>query len=470
MAGNQGDDPFLDCGDYPFLGRAFLPETEIITVMRNCRVGILGAGRSGLAAAKLLKRLGARVFLSDRQRKIGPVPAGIEVERGRNSVRLLLTDLLIRSPGVPRDLPILIKARRRGIPIWSELELASRHTRSKEIVAITGTNGKTTTTTLVGEMFRGSGRPTWVAGNIGMPLSAVALRTTPEGIVVLEVSSYQLEDIETFHPTISAILNVTPDHLEHHGTMRAYALAKARIFENQAAQDVCVLNADDVWCRRLARRCRAQVLFFSRQHPLRRGVYFHQGDVVIRWGPRRARWTLRTQLLGPHNVENILASIAMAVAGGVMLSTIRNVLARFRGVEHRLEPVRTLGGVAYINDSKGTNVASTHVALASFREPLVLIMGGEGKGTPYVPLRGLVRKKVKRLLLIGEDAGRIERALGDLVCCERLGKLRRAVARARQVAAAGDVVLLSPACASFDQYRNYEERGRHFKRLVHALR
>jgi UDP-N-acetylmuramoylalanine--D-glutamate ligase len=438
--------------------------------MKTWRVGIVGAGHSGLAAARLLKKLGAQVLLSDRQRRGLPVPSGVQVERGKHSRRLLATDLLVRSPGVSRHLSILQQAERQGLPIWSELELASRFTKARDLVAITGTNGKTTTTTLVGEFFRAAPRQTWVAGNIGKPLSAVALRTTRKSVVVLEVSSYQLENIEQFHPTLSAILNVTPDHLEHHGSMRAYARAKARVFENQTANDVCVLNADDLWCRRLSKRCRARKFFFSRRRRLPQGIFYDRGDLVLRWRGKKARWRLKTRLPGPHNVENILAAVALAVAGRVPRNVIRRVLARFRGVEHRLEWVRTLDGIRYINDSKGTNVDSTRVALASFDERLVLIMGGEGKGAPYAPLKTLLRHKVKRLLLIGEEAKRIAREVQGIVPCEQRGTLARAVQRARTIAVSGDVVLLSPACASFDQYRNYEERGRHFKRLVHALR
>ena len=437
------------------------------------RVGVIGAGRSGLAAVRLLKHIGADVILSDSNKIHASVPSGVEVESGRHSPKLLQCRLIIRSPGVPSHLPILVKAEKKKIPIWSELELASRYTKAKQVVAITGTNGKTTTTTLAGEFFKASKGKTFVAGNIGLPLSDIALRTQPKSKVVLEVSSYQLENIQTFHPTISAILNITPDHLEHHGSMRAYAAAKARIFENQTAGDICVLNADDAWCRRLAKRCRAKVFWFSRKTTLKRGIYSSpagsENDVILNWNGHRHRWLLRSNLPGPHNVENILAAVAMAVAGGVPLATIRRVLRAFRGVEHRLEFVRTRRGVKYVNDSKGTNVDSTRVALQSFKEPLVLIMGGEGKGSPYAPLKPLLKKRVKRVLLIGEEAPRIEKELRGIVPMERCHDLVRAVRRAGQISESGDVVLLSPACASFDQYNNYEERGRHFKALVQKL-
>ncbi len=438
--------------------------------MRGLEVGIIGAGRSGLAAARLLKRLGARVFLSESGRIQGPLPRGVRFESGRHSKRLVQSDLIIRSPGVPGHLPILEKIKQKGIPVWSELELASRYAHWKGLVAITGTNGKTTTTSLVGALYRASRGPTVVAGNIGTPLSDVARRTTSASTLVLEVSSYQLENIETFHPTISAILNITPDHLEHHGTMRAYAYAKARIFENQTQDDVCVLNADDAWCRRLAKRCPARVFFFSRKKKLTSGIFLIGRDIVIRWGKHHHRWPLVSHLPGPHNVENILAAVAMAVSGGVRIPVIRRVLSTFKGVEHRLELARILRGVRYVNDSKATNVDSTRVALASFPGPLIVIMGGEGKGSPYAPLKPLIKSRVKRLLLIGEDAPKIQKELGRSVPMERLHRLKSAVPRAAVVAQPGDVVLLSPACASFDQYHNYEERGRDFKALVRKLK
>ena len=436
---------------------------------------------AGVAAASLVPRQAERVRRSDRGRP-GPrpnLPPSVKLETGRHSERLLEAVLLVRSPGIPDRLPLLQKARKKGIPIWSELELASRLICPRRLIAVTGTNGKTTTTTLVGKLFQAVDRSTQVAGNIGTPLSQIVRRVRKNSTLVLEVSSYQLENIERFHPTISVILNITPDHLEHHGTMRAYAAMKARIFENQTASETCVLNADDSRCRALARRCPGRVLFFSRRKKLKQGIYYKgrgtsgargEGLVVIHWRNRHARFPLRWDLPGPHNVENALAAIGVAVAGGLSIPVIRSVLKRFQGVEHRLEVVRRLRGVRYINDSKATNVDSTRVALEAFQEPLVLIMGGRGKGAPYTGLRDLVKRHVRRLLLVGEDAGRIQKDLGHAVPSKRVGTLQRAVAQAAREAVPGDVVLLSPACASFDQYSNYEERGRHFKRLVLKLR
>lgn len=433
-------------------------------------MGVLGAGKSGLAAAALLKKLGAQVFLSESTSIKHKIPLGVEHEVGRHSHRLLACDLLIPSPGVPLHLPILKQARRRGIPIWSELELASRCIDPRQLIAITGTNGKTTTTTLAGELFKSHDRDTIVAGNIGTPLSACVGKVGARAVVVLETSSYQLEAIRAFHPTISAILNVTPDHVDHHGSLGAYVAAKARIFENQTSRDTCVLNADDPWCRRLAKRCRAQVLFFSRRRRLPKGVFFKKGEITVRWRDRNAHWPLSWVLPGPHNVENALAAIAVSLAGGVPLSKMKSVLARFRGVEHRLEQVRILNGVSYVNDSKATNVDSTRVALESFTRPLIVIMGGRGKGIPYTSLKERIKAQVRHLLLIGEDAAQIAKDLGPVVSYEKVGTMTHAVARAQKFSQLGDIVLLSPACASFDQYQNYEERGRHFKELVRKLR
>lgn len=440
--------------------------------IKGLRVGVIGAGRSGFAAAGFLQKHGARVFISDSQPIKGKMPRGITSESRGHSKRLLESELIIRSPGVSSHLPIIRDLLRLRVPIWSELELASRYLKYRHLIAITGTNGKTTTTTLVGELFRASGQPTLVAGNIGTPLSEVVSRSSSRSRVVTEVSSYQLEDIEDFRPTHSAILNITPDHLEHHGTLRAYAAAKARIFENQTRRDICVLNADDRQCRQLARRCRAKIFWFSRHRLLREGISFdpRTQTIHLRWRKSRVSFPLQTRLPGLHNVENILAAIALAHAGGVSLSTIRRVLARFKGVEHRLEEVRVLHGARYINDSKATNVDSTRVALDAFMDPLLLILGGEGKGAPYAPLKKAIQAKARTLLLIGEDTPVIARELHGAAPMIRVGTMDRAVRRAAQMASPGDVVLLSPACASFDQYHNYEERGRHFKALVRKLR
>jgi UDP-N-acetylmuramoylalanine--D-glutamate ligase len=444
-------------------------QTSIALQVRGERVGVVGGGKSGLAAAKLLGQLGAKVLLSDKTKISTRGLSNVESEVG-HSARLLESRLLVRSPGVPNHLPVLKHAADRHIPIWSELELGARMATPRYLIAITGTNGKTTTTTLVAQLFKAAGRRTWVGGNIGTPFSAFAPRVRASDSVVLEVSSYQLEDIHQFHPTVSAILNVTPDHLEHHGSMASYAAAKARIFENQRRHDVCVLNADDAWCRRLAKRCRGRVLFFSSQRSLRSGVFFSEGQIHCRWEKINEQWPLDWRLPGAHNVQNALAAVGISLASGIASRTTRSVLREFKGVEHRLEWVRSVAGVRYFNDSKATNVDSTRVALQSFSDPLIVIMGGRGKGNPYTPLASVIRRHVKRILLIGEDGRRIRTELQGTVPMDQVGTMDAAVRRARDVAVAGDVVLLSPACASFDQYQNFEHRGTHFKSLVRHLR
>lgn len=445
--------------------------------LRGRLVGVAGLGTSGVAAANRAAALGARVLASDNGvpgSRARQLRRGITTEFGGHTDALLGCDIIIKSPGIHGDLPILRRARRRGIPVIGEIEFAARYIRPRRIVAVTGTNGKTTTTALMGAIFAAAGGHTLVGGNIGTPLAALVPRVRPSSTVVLELSSYQLEDAPTFHPSISAILNITPDHLEHHGTMRRYAAAKARMFANQTARDVCVLNYDDLPCRRLARRCPARVLFFSRKHTVPRGAVYHadeDGHPVIAYtdGRRSFRIDATLRLPGMHNVENVLACVAMAGAAGVPPGVIAKTIAAFPGVEHRIEFVRSVNGVRYYNDSKGTNVDSTRVALESFREPVWLILGGRDKGAPYAPLIPLVRERVRGILLIGEAASRIRQELAGTAQMYDCGTLDRALARARELAHQGDVVLLSPACASFDQFADYEDRGRQFKRMVRAL-
>lgn len=438
-------------------------------------VGIIGAGKSGCAAARLAVSLGAMVLLSDaRPRPVGfRAPRGVLVEFGGHSDRLLSVDMIIKSPGVHQDIPVLVAARKKGIVVVSELEFAFRQIAPRRLIAITGTNGKTTSTALMGALCKAADFTTVVAGNIGTPLSACVPGISPRTALVLEVSSYQLEDSLSFHPTVSAILNITPDHLEHHHSLKNYIAAKANIFARQTRRDVCVLNYDDPACRALARRCPARVVFFSRRKRLSTGVSYLPGKrgAVIRAAFAKTSFSVPADLKlpGMHNIENVLACVAMAAAVGIPPTTIAKGIASFRGVEHRIEFVRELDGVRYINDSKGTNVDSTRVALESFDRPVWLILGGRDKGAPYAPLRPLLTRAVKGILLIGEAAPVIRRQLAGTAPCHDCGTLARAVLMARQKASPGDVVLLSPACASFDQFMDYEDRGRRFKALVRQL-
>jgi UDP-N-acetylmuramoylalanine--D-glutamate ligase len=451
-----------------------------LTSLRGLRVVVVGLARSGIAAARLLRGAGAHVTGVDAQ----PLAAlGAEARAlAALGVRLLTggpapieafpADLVVVSPGVPLDAPVLSNARQRAIPVIGELELGWRALEA-DTVAITGTNGKTTTTALTGALLGDESRPVLVAGNIGTPLSASAAGFPASGLVVCEVSSFQLETTDRFHPRVAAVLNVTPDHLDRHGSFDAYLDAKARIFLNQGPADTAVLNADDPATRGLASRTRARVIWFSRLGRLEDGLFVADGWIVTRLHGREEPVSPLSEitLRGQHNVENVLAAAACALALGVTARTIRRAVGDFRAVAHRIEFVRALDGVQYYNDSKGTNVDSTVKAIESFSEPMVLIAGGKGKGQDFTPLAGTARGRVRHAVLIGEDASRIEAALAtERVPVTRAGTMAAALDTARALAQPGDVVLLSPGCASFDMFDNYEHRGDVFKDLVRGLR
>jgi UDP-N-acetylmuramoylalanine--D-glutamate ligase len=451
-------------------GRAYL------ATLAGRRVTVVGLAKSGVAAARLLARAGAAVCGTDAQ----PV-AGLALEvraLERDGVRLVDgpaaldgAELVVVSPGVPVDGAQLAPARARLIPVIGELELAWRAMEA-ETIAITGTNGKTTTTALTGALLAEQPRPVFVGGNIGTPLAARALEFPADGLVVAEVSSFQLETIEVFQPRVAAVLNVTPDHLDRHGSFDRYVDAKARIFLNQTPSDCAVLNADDAPTRALASRTRAHVVWFSRRHPLDHGVFVRDGWVAAKLNGHVDEICplAEIQLRGVHNVENVLAATACALWIGMPVPAIRRVIASFRAVAHRIEFVRDVAGVPFYNDSKGTNVASTIKALESFTEPVILIAGGKGKGQDFAPLAEAARGRVSRAVVIGEDGGRIAAALAAAgVAVTAAETLAGAVEAARAAARPGDVVLLSPACASFDMFDNYEHRGDVFKRLVHQL-
>ncbi|MGA2090356.1 MAG: UDP-N-acetylmuramoyl-L-alanine--D-glutamate ligase [Endomicrobiales bacterium] len=451
---------------------------DTLLSLKGKKIGVIGIAKSGIAAANLAVSLGADVLISDSgvQSRVAShfsLHKKVQVEYGGHSNRLLECDLIIKSPGIHREIPILSRARRKSIPIFGEIEFASRLIRPRCVIAITGTNGKTTTTSLMGAISHAAGLHTLIGGNIGTPLAALVKKVTRSSVVVLEMSSYQLEDSLTFHPKISAILNITADHLEHHRTMKRYIAAKARIFARQNRRDVCVLNYDDLICRRLARKCPAQVLFFSRKKVLKKGVSFiddgHERTIVVAGNKVSFSVRVDLHLPGLHNVENVLACVAISAAAGIAPSIIEKTTNSFRGVEHRIEYVRTVNNVRYFNDSKGTNVDSTRVALESFEDPIWLILGGRDKGAPYSPLRELVQKKVKGILLIGEAAHKIRKELAGSTRFHECTTLARAVRYARKVARKNDIVLLSPACASFDQFKDYEHRGKEFKKLVCSL-
>jgi UDP-N-acetylmuramoylalanine--D-glutamate ligase len=441
-------------------------------------VTVVGLARSGVAASRLLQALGARVTGTDAR----PADA-LQAEAralGDAGVRLVLgghppeafagAELVVVSPGVPADHPALAACRQRGVPVLGELELAYR-TMTAEFVAITGTNGKTTTTALAGALLEGAGRPVLVGGNIGRPLAGEALAFAADGWVVAEVSSFQLETAEAFRPRVAAVLNVTPDHLDRHGTFAAYVEAKARILRAQGPSDWAVLNRDDPGAAGLAPRVQGRLLWFSRSEPVPAGAHVREGWLALRLdGTERAVCPVtEITLRGTHNLENVLAATACAGALGVSPERLRQAIRAFRAVRHRLEWVRDRGGVAYYNDSKGTNVDATLKALAAFEEPVVLIAGGRDKGQRFDALAAAARGRVKAAVLIGEGRASLGPVLRPVTHVEEAESMAEAVRRASSLAVRGDVVLLSPACASFDMFRDYEHRGEVFVAEVLAL-
>ncbi|MGH9499576.1 MAG: UDP-N-acetylmuramoyl-L-alanine--D-glutamate ligase [Terriglobales bacterium] len=444
--------------------------------LTNKRVLVVGLGKSGVASALFLKARGARVTVSDTKPQDelkNEIPVlldqGIAVETGGHGERTFQgQDLIVVSPGVPVDAPPLAQARALGERVIGEIELAAEFFPGK-IVAITGSNGKTTTTTLAGEILAAGGLATVVGGNIGTPAVSLVEQASAGTTAVLEVSSFQLETIQTFRPRIAVVLNVTPDHLDRHRTFAAYTRAKARIFENQHGEDFAVLNSDDPTCVEMADRTQSQVFWFSRKKEVKQGAYVHDGQILFRnsKGQREIMLLSEIPLKGGHNVENVLAAVCVGALSGVEPGQIRKAVARFKAVEHRLEYVATVRGVEYFNDSKATNVDATIKALESFPANIHLILGGKDKGSDYSVLNDLLRQRVKRVYTIGAAAAKIESQIkADIV---HAGTLENAIKRAAESAQPGDVVLLAPACASFDQFRSYEHRGQVFKETVKAL-
>jgi UDP-N-acetylmuramoylalanine--D-glutamate ligase len=441
------------------------------------RTLVVGLGKSGVASALFMKAHGARVTVSDTKsgdELHNEIPVlldhGISVETGGHGERTFRgQDLIVVSPGVPVDAPPLVQARSLGETVIGEIELAAQFLPGP-IVAITGSNGKTTTTTLTGEIMTAAGLPTLVGGNIGTPAISLAERAKADTVVVLEVSSFQLETIQTFRPKVAVVLNVTPDHLDRHRTFQIYTDAKARIFENQQASDFAVLNADDPTCVAMGMRTRAQVFWFSRQKEVEEGAWVRDGNIVFRdsRGQREILQVSEVPLKGAHNLENVLAAVSAGVLMGCPPGKIRRAVHDFKAVEHRLEFVATIHGVDYYNDSKATNVDATIKALESFPANIHLILGGKDKGSDYGVLNDLIRQRVKRVYTIGAAAAKIESQVkgAEIVRAETL---ENAIRKAHAAAESGDVVLLAPACASFDQFKSYEHRGRVFKEMVSRL-
>jgi UDP-N-acetylmuramoylalanine--D-glutamate ligase len=458
------------------MGASTLGKIEMME-LKGKKVLVVGLGKSGLAAALFLRRRGAQVTVSDvrsAEALAKDIPAlleeGIMVEAGGHG---LLTfrrqDLIVVSPGVPLNTPELAQVKSFGLPVIGELELAARFLKGN-ILAITGSNGKTTTTALVGEILTKAGLPTLVGGNIGVPVVALIDESTDDTWSVLEVSSFQLETTFQFHPKIAVILNITPDHLDRHGTFENYAMAKERIFAAQDEHDYVILNADNARAAEAASRATAKVFLFSMEHPVEQGAWLDDGELVFRAGkgePVERIVPLKgIPLKGAHNVENVLAAVCATLLAGATADSIRGAVEAFQAVEHRLEFVATVNGVDFYNDSKATNVDATIKAVASFQSGIHLILGGKDKNSDYTLLAQLLRSRVRAVYTIGSAAAKIEsqlRGMVSILSCETLDK---AVSAAASAAHPGDVVLLAPACSSFDQFESYEHRGRVFKELV----
>lgn len=447
--------------------------------LKGKKVLVVGLGKSGMAAALFLRRHGALVTVSDNRSAevlAKDIPSlleeGIMVETGGHG---LLTfrrqDLIIVSPGVPLDTPELVQVKKLGLAIMGELELASRFLKGS-VLTITGSNGKTTTTSLCGDIFAAGGLTVQVGGNIGVPVIALVDQSTDDGWSVLEVSSFQLETTEHFRPQIAAILNITPDHLDRHGSFENYVAAKERIFANQTEDDALILNADDDVAMRCAAHARSRVFWFSRKRIVRQGAFVHEAAVLFRAteqsSPEFILKTASIPLKGEHNVENVLAAVCAARVAGIPAEAIRTAIEKFRAVEHRLEFVAEIDGVDYYNDSKATNVDAAVKAIAAFPGGIHLILGGKDKDSDYRLMRPLLQERVKAVYTIGAAAEKIASHIKGAVPIVPSGTLDAAVAAAAEVAQPGEIILLAPACSSFDQFENYEHRGRVFKELVMA--
>ncbi|MBQ4495673.1 MAG: UDP-N-acetylmuramoyl-L-alanine--D-glutamate ligase [Selenomonadaceae bacterium] len=439
------------------------------------KVLVIGAARSGIAAAKILHERGAQVILSDSKPELQLDLSGVEIKLGKQTEDLLSgVDKIIVSPAVPIKIPLLRAVAARGIPIISEVEFAYGLAKSP-ICAVTGTNGKTTTVTLLGLLLKEKFAKVGVGGNIGVPLCEVALEVGAGGYLAAEISSYQMEATRNFKPHISAILNVTPDHLKRHGSMEVYQAMKEKIFAQQTAEDFLILNYDDERTREIKDRAACRVLYFSRQRELAEGAFIKDNRLVIRFNGTHELCTIdELGIKGGHNVENALAASLMAFLAGVDADKISSVLKTFQGVEHRIEFVRELDGVKYYNDSKATNTDSAIKALETFAGHIVLIAGGDDKGTDLADFLRLVNERVDWLILVGDAAARFKAcALESGYPADKILEagysMERAIALAKNISRPPQVVLLSPACASFDMYRDFEERGRDFKRIVCEL-
>jgi len=445
--------------------------------LHNKKILVVGLARTGVAVARFLAEQGAQVTVTDMKDDADLAPwmakledLSINYQLGQHDKHtFLMADLIVVSPGVPMDIKPLQLARAQRRTVISEIELAAAFITAP-IAAITGTNGKTTTTTLTGEIFRACGFPTFVGGNIGNPLIDLVESGEQVERVVVELSSFQLEGISRFRPQVAVLLNITEDHLDRYATFQEYIDAKARIFENQTADDFAVLNMDDPLVAAYADKLTARVVQMSRERELAEGIFCRDGIITFRWeGSEEHFPTEGFKLKGVHNLDNVMAALATTLLLGCDAPRALAAVEEFPGLPHRMELVGTVDGVPWYNDSKGTNVGSVVKSLESFAGPVTLIAGGKDKGGDYAPLAELVRKRVSHLILIGEAKERIRTVLGHLTDTRSAGSLEEAVAIARQLTAPGGVVLFSPACSSFDMFKSYEDRGEQFAALVRKL-
>ncbi|MDD8018217.1 MAG: UDP-N-acetylmuramoyl-L-alanine--D-glutamate ligase [Bacteroidota bacterium] len=449
------------------------------------RITVIGAERSGVAVAQLLKKNHAKVFVSDfgkserTQKNIEELrQSHIECEFGGHSERVFDCSLMVISPGVPTNAPVVVEAQKRKLKIVAEIEVASWFCLGP-IIAITGSNGKTTTATLLGRMFSDAKKKYVVAGNIGTAFSSVVLDVDAETVVVLEVSSFQLDFIDTFRPKIAMILNITQNHMDRYDhSMENYARSKARIFMNQRAEDFLICNADDTWTQSFIKNTKSKIFSFSSRHSVNEGAFEKNGEVVtkIQNSEHKILQSSEISIQGEHNLQNAMAATLAAQLMGVQPVYLKSTLRNFKGVEHRQEFVREVHGVTYVNNSKATTVEAVEVSLKSYNRPIVLIMGGKDKGNDYSTIYDLVKKKVKAIVATGYSADTIVKNFSDKVKVEKVStignaipnmdSMKKTIAVATSLAAQGDIVLFSPACTSFDWFTDYEERGKVFKQLV----
>ncbi|MEW6056720.1 MAG: UDP-N-acetylmuramoyl-L-alanine--D-glutamate ligase [Bdellovibrionota bacterium] len=454
--------------------------------LKGKKVTVVGLGKSGVSAARFLTNQGAKVTISDSKPKSELIDSiktlgelKVELDLGKHTSKVFTSaDLIVLSPGVPSNIEPLVEAKNAGVPITNDIEIATSFIKSP-IIAVTGTNGKTTTTALIGDMLKNDGKKVFVGGNIGIPVLDLFLEETQPDVVVLEVSSFQLETVETFKPAVCVFTNLEPDHLDRYPNgVETYYEAKRRMLRNADKNTVLVTNIDNELTARLAETFPGKVLRFTKRNPMTisgllaeqfQGAYLQRPKMVLKMGKEEVVDLLTCKLPGDHNRENIMAAATAAVAMGCSRAAIQKTVECFKGVSHRLEYIRRKDGVSIYNDSKATNVGSVIRSLNSFNAPIILIAGGRDKDQDFGPLTDLVKKKVKNLILVGEAKEKINRIIGDFSETFLVGTFEEAVLLAYQKSRNGDIVLLSPACASFDMFKSFEERGDYFKKLVSQL-